>query len=80
MDVERASAQEVRDLLAMSGTGSLVVLTNGRDASSILNQGFDLSAIDTSSLVGGLAALAVHDPANDCLLYTSDAADDTINV
>ena len=65
LDVERASAQEVRDLLAMSGTGSLVVLTNGRDASSILNQGFDLSAIDTSSLVGGLAALAVHDPAND---------------
>ena len=65
LDVEHASAQEVRDLLAMSGTGSLVVLTNGRDASSILNQGFDLSAIDTSSLVGGLAALAVHDPAND---------------
>ena len=65
VDVEHASAQEVRDLLAMSGTGSLVVLTNGRDASSILNQGFDLSAIDTSSLVGGLAALAVHDPAND---------------
>ncbi|MBF4553370.1 DAK2 domain-containing protein [Corynebacterium suicordis] len=65
LDVDTASDREIHELLTATGPGSAVVLTNGRDASRVLNRGVEISVINTASLVGGLAALAVHDADND---------------
>lgn len=75
LDMKRSEDKEIQELLAMTGTGSVILLTNGYDPSRILDFGYSLSAIETSSLVGGMAALAVHDPTNDFEDDLEDMAD-----
>lgn len=65
LDVDNADDREIDDILGMTSLGSLIVLTNGRDASALLDRGRHVAVLDTHTLVGGLAALAVHDPHND---------------
>lgn len=69
LDLEQADDATIQETLTHTGSGAVIVLTNGRDSSRVLNKGWELgwelSAVNTTSLVGGLAALAVHDPSND---------------
>ncbi|MBC2681805.1 DAK2 domain-containing protein [Corynebacterium sp. 4HC-13] len=65
VDLDKADDREINDLLDMASMGMAIVLTNGRDASAFMDRGRPVAVLDTRSLVGGLAALAVHDPHND---------------
>ncbi|WP_459611470.1 DAK2 domain-containing protein [Corynebacterium urogenitale] len=65
LDLDTMDARDIDDTLAMFGAGPVTVLTNGRRAAGLLDRGHHIAAIETRSLVGGLAALAVHDSSND---------------
>ena len=65
LDLEGSDERAIDETLAMIGAGPVIVLTNGRSAAGLLDRGRHIAAIETHSLVGGLAALAVHDPSND---------------
>lgn len=60
---QEADHQALEDALSQTGSGNVAILTNGFDTSGLAATDRRLDIIDTKSLVGGLAALAVHDPA-----------------
>ena len=76
-----ASEEQTRTALEQLPDGDIAVLTNGADPAAILEvaqregSGRQLNIIDTDSLVGGLAALAVFDPTNDWEDNTADMLD-----
>ncbi|HIW96596.1 MAG TPA: DAK2 domain-containing protein [Candidatus Corynebacterium gallistercoris] len=57
--------EDAADALAAAGPGPVAVLTNGFDAAELLAAGQPLELINTEALVGGMAALAVHDAGAD---------------
>ena len=60
---QEADHQALEDALSQTGSGNVAILTNGFDTSGLAATDRRLDIIDTKALVGGLAALAVHDPA-----------------
>lgn len=60
---QKANHQALEDALSQTGSGNVAILTNGFDTSGLVATDRRLEIIDTKALVGGLAALAVHDPA-----------------
>lgn len=65
--VASPNSTTLKDAMGELGNGPVAVLTNGQDVAAL--QGLDgtreIDIIDTKSLVGGLAALAVNDPTVD---------------
>ena len=80
-----ASEEQTRAALEQLPAGDIAVLTNGADPAAILEvaqregSGRQLNIIDTDSLVGGLAALAVFDPTNDWGDNTADMLDASVS-
>ena len=80
-----ASEEQTRTALGQLPDGDIAVLTNGADPAAILEvaqregHGRQLNIIDTDSLVGGLAALAVFDPTNDWEDNTADMLDASVS-
>ena len=80
-----ASEEQTRTALEQLPAGDIAVLTNGADPAAILEvaqregHGRHLNIIDTDSLVGGLAALAVFDPTNDWEDNTADMLDASVS-
>lgn len=80
-----ASEEQTRAALEQLPAGEIAVLTNGADPAAILEvaqregHGRQLNIIDTDSLVGGLAALAVFDPTNDWEDNTADMLDASVS-
>lgn len=80
-----ASEEQTRTALEQLPAGEIAVLTNGADPAAILEvaqregHGRQLNIIDTDSLVGGLAALAVFDPTNDWEDNTADMLDASVS-
>ncbi|AHI03354.1 hypothetical protein CFAL_06725 [Corynebacterium falsenii DSM 44353] len=60
---QEADHQALEDALSQTGSGNVAILTNGFDTSGLAATDRRLDIIDTKAFVGGLAALAVHDPA-----------------
>lgn len=60
---QEADHQALENALSQTGSGNVAILTNGFDTSGLAATDRRLDIIDTKALVGGLAALAVHDPA-----------------